>query len=229
MNFIKVRKTSAIRPGLAALGLVFTAACSSTIHTTSKLGNHSVLAVDAKQRLVISGVRSANNANVICAEPSPDALVANASYAAATLNAKDDVQAQTAVGISESVGSIGLRTQTIQLLRDGYYRVCEAYMNGAIDIAEYRGILHQIDMFMIALVAIEAVGGVVAAPAIALGTTGKVTVGDEQVSGEAGTSNTLIQIEKIVADSQNISKENAAVILELVKEYGRNRAESLAL
>ena len=29
---------------------------------------------------------------------------------------------------SESVASIGLRTQTIQLLRDAYYRLCEAFL-----------------------------------------------------------------------------------------------------
>ena len=38
---------------------------------------------------------------------------------------------------SETSASIGLRTQTITLLRDGLYRLCEAYMNGAVDEIQY--------------------------------------------------------------------------------------------
>jgi hypothetical protein len=57
--------------------------------------------------------------------------------------------------------NIGLRTPTIQLLRDGMYRLCEAYMNGAIDRSRYTVLINRYQQMMIGLVAIEQLTGVV--------------------------------------------------------------------
>ncbi|KMW57486.1 hypothetical protein AIOL_002451 [Candidatus Rhodobacter oscarellae] len=144
---------------------------NSTIHKTSQLGEFNMLALDAKQRLVISGRRPVykdpktgyftGGEYVICSEPSPDALVAASSYAASTFSDADDTNLSAAFGTGEAASSLGVRTQTIQLLRDGYFRICEAYLNGAIGQEEYRRVIAAIDVFMITLVGIQAIGGVI--------------------------------------------------------------------
>jgi hypothetical protein len=95
------------------------------------------LSVDAKQRVVVfSRSADANGYAMTCAEPSPDALSAlssgvgfGAEYA--------KIMANLAISQSESAASIGLRTQSIQLLRDEMYRLCEAYAAQAIDKEEF--------------------------------------------------------------------------------------------
>jgi hypothetical protein len=65
------------------------------------------------------------------------------------------VDAQLAASLAEAVQSVGRRTQSIQLLRDGLYRACEAYLNGAITANEYRLLLSRISAFAITLVAVD--------------------------------------------------------------------------
>ena len=75
--------------------------------------------------------------------------------------------------MSEAAANIGLRTQTIQTLRDGFYRVCEAYMNG-LSQEQYSIMLRRFQTNMIALLAIEQL-------------TGSVKGGDAVVSASAGS------------------------------------------
>jgi len=46
-------------------------------------------------------------------------------------------QAQLAAALAEQSGSISLRTQSIQLMRDAMYRACEAYLSGGISEGEF--------------------------------------------------------------------------------------------
>lgn len=149
--------------GLLALSAIAVSGCSSTIFKKDDLGSFDLLSIDAKQRLVLTGTRY-DGRRVICTEPSPDALVATASYAASSFSNADDTNISAAAGTAEAVSSLGVRTQTIQLLRDGYFRICEAYLNGAIGNEEYRQVISAMDTFMVTLVAIQAMGGVVVAP-----------------------------------------------------------------
>lgn len=191
--------------------------CSGTIHKTSKLGHVTALSLDARQRLVISGKRDADDVSVVCAEPSPDAIVARASYFAARGNLANKGDGEVGGGTSESAGSIGLRSQTIQLLRDGYFRVCEAYLNSAIDREAYVAVLNHIDTFMIALVAIESLGGVTAAPAIAIGTGGSFSIAGEKIDGDAGSRAATLQT--IKAATANLSPKQARAITEIALSY----------
>lgn len=211
-------------PAAKTLAVVLAAAatgCSGEIHRVSTLSPGQVLSIDARQRLVLVGER--NGQTIYCAEPSPDAIVARASYAAAQANATtpQGTNAGGGVGVAtnEAVGSIGLRTQTIQLLRDGYYRVCEAYLNGAIDDKEYKDILDVIDIFMLALVSLESLSGTVAAPAIAIGTNGRLTLnsGDKSIEGEVTSRDALI--EAVTAKTGTLQKHQAEAITRIVLDY----------
>ena len=78
--------------------------------------------LDAKQRLVISKAFG-----IVCAEPSPDALSAfAASFGASSASPGTDA-VSLAAAFQSTTASIGLRTQSITLMRDALYRICEAY------------------------------------------------------------------------------------------------------
>ena len=128
--------------------------------------------IDAEQRAVLSNKRSDRDLRVVCAEPAPDALSAIAAQAGVSVS--DISNAVSAEGgVSEAAANIGLRTQTIQTLRDGFYRVCEAYMNGLSE-EQYSIMLRRFQTNMIALLAIEQL-------------TGSVKGGDAVVSASAGS------------------------------------------
>jgi hypothetical protein len=73
---------------------------------------------------------------ITCAEPSPDALTALSTSVGTSAETAKAI-ANLAISSVESAASIGLRTQSIQQLRDGMYWPCEAYAGGAMDDAEY--------------------------------------------------------------------------------------------
>ncbi len=120
--------------------------------------------------LVLSGVdatdglesRKVEERRVICAEPSPDALVTFSTALSAAV--RGELAGQGAVSgelrrsLSETGRVLGERTPTIQLLRDNLYRACEAYANGVLDSFAYALVLTRIDELMVNLVAIEALG-----------------------------------------------------------------------
>ena len=115
--------------------------------------------IDAEQRAVLSNKRKDKDIRVVCAEPAPDALSAIAAQAGVSVS--DISNAVSAEGgVSEAAANIGLRTQTIQTLRDGFYRVCEAYMNGLSE-EQYSIMLRRFQTNMIALLAIEQLTGAV--------------------------------------------------------------------
>jgi TolA-binding protein len=74
--------------------------------------------------------------------------------------------------MQESSSFVGLRTQSIQLLRDGLYRLCEGYMNGSLTAAQYDILMRRYQKYMIALLGIEQLSGVVRAPTVVIGTQG---------------------------------------------------------
>ena len=79
-----IKQSTAVRWGAGACLLLSVAACTGTIYRTTELGGHSVLSIDARQRVVVS--RMVGEKHIFCAEPSPDAIVAQASYATAGLD-----------------------------------------------------------------------------------------------------------------------------------------------
>lgn len=195
------------------------AGCTSTIHTTSKLGNTDVLSLDAKQRVIL------NHNGKICAEPSPDALVAQAAAVAAAANgvapSGQQLNGKLAASLSESAASLAQRTQAIQLMRDGYYRICEAYLNGAIRPQEYRKIVNGIDEFMIALIGIEAIGGTQNVPPVTIGAQGNAKIVKED--GTVTTVPILGVDQRPGATTSATTKEQAQAIKSIVIAYLRRK------
>jgi hypothetical protein len=115
---------------------------------------HKLVHLDASQRVV-----ALKDFGILCAEPSPDAISSLSSSFGLAGGKPNSATAELAAALSTSVGSIGLRTQSIQLMRDGLYRVCEAYYNRAIDQIMVMQLLTRFQDVMAAILAIEQLTG----------------------------------------------------------------------
>ncbi|GEM_PF-4511724 len=92
---------------------------------------------------------------VICAEPSPDVVTQLALSGGMKALTQPGNSAEANLAIAAASLRLSNRTQTIQLLRDGLYRACEAYFNGVLGEDEYKNIIKGYDELLITLVAIE--------------------------------------------------------------------------
>lgn len=100
----------------------------------------------------------------VCAEPSPDALQSTALALAGEASA-DKIDAILGASFAQSTSQeyIGLRTQTIQLLRDAHFRLCEGFMNDGIDAIAYDVLQRRFQSQIVALLAVEQLTGAVVA------------------------------------------------------------------
>jgi hypothetical protein len=147
---------------------------------THKIGDVETLSLDASKRLVFT------HRDIVCAEPSPDAVKSIAE--AAAVKVKDSVELSQSY--SSAMASIGLRTAGIQIIRDIGYRACEALSNGAFGNnyrAVYEGIINGADDAAVALVAIEGLTAAQPAPAVAVSSSAN---GSTTSTGSSGTATT---------------------------------------
>lgn len=151
--------------------------CQNYIFEKFDLDNNVSLSLDGKQRVILATEQGGKTRDrkIVCAEPSPDVMSAFAASGSGNANfslpgAPSGSGGTGAAGATtggggfsaasnEAVASLAMRTQTIQLLRDGYYRLCEAYMNGAIDQHQYNVVLVNINRVMITLLGIDGIAG----------------------------------------------------------------------
>ena len=162
------------------------------------------LSSDARQRVIISAARgpAGQTRRIVCAEPSPDAVTALAASLGGSLAGKlprlgggqvltPELQLAYQQSLAEQVAYIGVRNSTIQLLRDGLYRACEAYMNGAVGDFGYSLILANYGRLMVALLASEGITRPPFTPATVLGsqaTGGAASPAGGQTPTPASTS-----------------------------------------
>jgi hypothetical protein len=163
-----------------ALTLPMLTGCANYIFNRFDIdGSNDSLSIDAKQRVILSTREggTSRDRKIVCAEPSPDALSAMSAAGSASgaitapqlipgASGQQATQGQPGGGgfglagaSSEAVASLAMRTQTVQLLRDGYYRLCEAFMNGAIDQNQYNIVLVNIDRLMVTLMGVDGIAG----------------------------------------------------------------------
>jgi len=164
--------------GLIILGLIITG-CSGTIFKQVSIDDdNSTLILDARQRVVLVTDKGGKYntgydengkyipgmvgyRKVVCTEPSPDIAVALAAEGKASVSAKTtkkvEVDVEAGGKSTETITDISTRTQTIQLLRDGLFRACEAHLNGLLSEKEYKSILNGYDDFVLALIAIDGI------------------------------------------------------------------------
>ncbi|MCP1516339.1 hypothetical protein J2Y74_000649 [Pseudomonas migulae] len=136
--------------------------------------------LEAEERVVIYSEKpkgtgaNAETIKIMCPEPSPDALK---TLAASASIEKQEV-ASLAAAYSEAAANIGLRTHTIQLLRDQLFSICQAYANEGITPTAYQMMLTRNQRNTVALMTIEQLTGVLRGPTATLG--GSAAIGPNQ-------------------------------------------------
>lgn len=103
-----------------------------------------------------------------------------------------------AQAIQGSAGSIGLRTQSITLMRDALYRVCEAYANGGIGTPQIMTLLAKSQDVTAVILAVEQLTGAVAANQVIL--TG---------TASAGASGSLLANQESLDAARKIEEQKA--------------------
>lgn len=137
------------------IALVLTAVSLYIVHfvpgrerfTEIALGGSNALVLDASRRAVFQAKDGR-----ICAEPSPDVIGSLSAALESAVNLAPPAGGQGEAGGSgselggvlalmsdEDMQGLFQRSQGVQALRDGMYRLCEAYMNDAIDMYAYEG------------------------------------------------------------------------------------------
>lgn len=163
----------AVFMGAVALGLIGTGCAnlhSISRHTDIPAGTGArAIHLDAQQRLVVF------TANQYCAEPSPDALAAYAAAIGVSGNTKGGNGGAASAAASTAVASMGLRTQSITLLRDSLYRTCEAAANGDLEAPQVAVLLTRSQHLSAVIMAIEQL-------------TGAVTIGPTSTGGSANAN-----------------------------------------
>jgi hypothetical protein len=143
-----------------------------TMGATDQYGMRQAFFIDAKQRAIFQ------RQGVICAEPSPDALSAIAASQGLSVSTPQGTSVGESLSLAEAAGAIGLRTQSIQLMRDHMYRVCEGYLAGAISPVTFQLMHRRFQTTVVGILAIEQLTGAMRAPAVVLG--GSSRVGDAE-------------------------------------------------
>lgn len=202
------------RFGIAALVALSLGGCAA--QSLSDSNSLDGVTTDATRRIVVTGTRK-DGRMVTCAEPSPDALKAlGASLAATLTDPKTQINAGVSAAFQQSLTQIGVRTATIQMLRDGLYRACEAYMNDALDEADYVLITTFFPQTAATLTAIEALGYGQFPANAAVGATATGTITDTKGTNTTTTSTTTPGATNTQLDTER-AKASAGAILKIVE------------
>jgi hypothetical protein len=154
--------------------------CAYLTHYKSDLGQPQTgVSVDIKQRMVLLNkkAQASDEWQRICAEPSPDALSSLGASLGAGILRPSGSNTQVAAALNESAAYVGLRTQSIQLMRDAMYRACEAFMSGAIEKDDYLFLQRRFQAQVVGLLAIEQLTGAIAAPPVSVHTNASAGAG----------------------------------------------------
>jgi hypothetical protein len=177
-------------------GVFGLAACANlnTIDRTTELsasdGRGKAVHLDIQQRLLI-----VNELGHVCSEPSPDALAAYAAALSIGASSSAKGAVSGAAGQQSSAASVGLRTQSITLMRDALFRMCEAFANGAVGPGQIASLLGRSQDLTAAVLAVEQLTGAVVAQQAALTGT---TSSDASATAVSGTE--LLEI--AIADEE---------------------------
>lgn len=174
------------------------------------------ISIDATQRVILVAPGQKDGKTYVCAEPSPDAITALAAQLALKGSAPQGPAGELAASFLQSAASIGLRTQTIQILRDLLYRACEARINQLVEKAHLKTILCGIDDLTLGIVAIDGLTQGRPAPLVAISGVGEAKTTKD--GAEASSTGATVTIHDVTggAKSEELSKV-ATQVKEIVK------------
>ncbi len=153
-------KMMRIALGVAVLvGLNGCANISTIGRSTDLPAGGKAVHLDAAQRVLIS-----DSSGFSCSEPAPDALQAYASsFGVGAGRTATGESVSLANAFATSAGSIGLRTQSITLMRDHLFRICELRQNKIINDRQAYLMFKSAQELTMGILAIEQLTGAVVA------------------------------------------------------------------
>jgi hypothetical protein len=183
----------------------------STLHRWTWLpGNGQALHLDAPQRVVLT-----NASGFACAEPSPDALQAYASAIGASFASPDDKAASLSGAMNTGAGSIGLRTQSITLMREMLYRLCESARNQSLTAVDHTQLLQRAQDMTLAVLAIEQLTGAVVARQVLLSgsaeSSSSANIANTQAALDAARKNEQLAKDSLTAAQEEEKRQTDAV------------------
>lgn len=205
-----------IREVLVFICLITLFGCGTPAHRNSIFRTVSAdtpesVFIDAKQRAILfQKVTEADGTEIIraCAEPSPDvfSVLSSSLSASGTFKKQSgkEIAAQLASSISETGSNIGLRTQSIQILRDMMYRLCERYFSGAIGKEEFKIQAARDHRLVIAILAIEQLSGAVVPRPIALTSAAQADTGTKLLEIQENLDKEKQRLDGLKIESANV-------------------------
>lgn len=193
----------------------------NSIYRTFSLANGDSPMIDIRQRAILVAPATTKRDLTVCAESSPDAMAALAYELAASTSVSNKGSLDFGMGMHDSAAFTGLRTQSIQLLRDFGYRLCESYLSGAISAPQYDLLMRRFQKNTVALLAIEQLTGTIKVAPVSL------APGGDAATGKALAEQRL-EREKIVDQLSALATQKAALEKELAdakKTAGADTAE----
>lgn len=206
---------------IAGLSIALAGCGGGTIFKQFKLSDGTSITTGARQRVIInspinptptepSRPGQVNPVRIVCAEPSPDVALAVANSFGLGVSVVSKGSGSVSASQAEGIAQLAERVSTIQLLRDGLYRACEAYANGAISSTVYTLIISRIDDVMVTLLTSELAAGAFGRELAALGTASRATVQaslDEAAKSKAAVERAKKDVED--AEKDVAEKDNA--------------------
>lgn len=166
-------KTILLLPSVVIIPLILGGCETRNAHTVFNGDGRSLVMANAEHMPIVqtrvrrNGQGPVQPEYITCIAPSPDiaTAVSKSFQLAAEASAKipQGTKASAAFAMSraqtQSIAQLGERIATIQLLRDGLYRACEAFANGAISETAYAVMLSRYDDTMVTLMSIDLAAG----------------------------------------------------------------------
>ena len=208
------------------IGIVLITSCSSLVSRTQTRHidydykddkqDGKVFFVNAEQRAIFT-----KSFGILCAEPSPDAIASLSSALSLNASQGQELSLGASLAIQNAIGNIGLRTQSIQLMRDALYRVCEGYFSKAINSSNFLDLHERYQDNMIAILAIEQLTGTV------IGSTNSTetnslqspsTPSTESISGNVSIDTQIAEKSEFVEKTKNLLIEKNKSIAKAKKD-----------
>lgn len=204
--------SAANRSLVVALCLALTGcgALHNTAYRSESTDNLKVIAVDAKQRFAFIKTEPNGTKSIVCPEPSPDALSAGAISLSVDASKDQLAEIKAAIASAEQATSIGLRTQSISLLRDQLAYMCLLRMADSradLDADAYLLLFKRYQAAVLGVLAIEQLTGAVRVPPVQVSATGNATV---VVEGGKKTADQTTADDKASGEATGASKKGAA-------------------
>ncbi len=151
--------------------------------------------LDVSQRVILT-----DKDGFACAEPSPDGLQSFASALGASVADPVAKAISLSTAYNASAASIGLRTQSITLMRETLYRLCEAARNKSLTSMDVAQLLQRSQDLTLAVLAIEQLTGAVVARQAML-TQGSNATASANVANTQAALDTAKKNEQIAKDA----------------------------